>query len=529
MGLFDLFKKSTAAPPAGEATKAQSVDQGMVAATDIQGILAAMQGIERDVEPPTVATYRKMRANPTVAIARIAATAPIRSADVSIEADEDAPAGAKEFIEKQVLPLWPDFIRDSLYSLDYGWKSFEKVYATSSGWYYLRKLKPLANERTRIITSQDTGEYLGLENNGVQLPGPKTLVITNDGEDGNLYGRSRHENIREWAYSPWVQTVGQGGKYVKKNAAVIPMVTYPDGESRDKFGNTRSNFETAQAVLANLQKGSGVAMPNQLAKWAENLIAADVDVSQLAAWKISFLENNGASMLTGLVELMRHYESLMLRGWIIPESAVTIGKFGTKGQAESSIDLALTMAQGTLTEIITHANKYIVNDLMALNYGTGMDKVRIKATPLDDAKAQFLRGIVEKVLVDPANLSLLMQMVDLDQAIEQQGLPKPKDESALVVASESDGTQTAADVAAPTDATGTPEAGVATQTALNGAQVTSAVEVCQGVTAGTIAPGAATELLIAVGFTQEQAARMVAESAKAKPVETAPTNAPSIP
>ncbi len=65
----------------------------------------------------TYLTYRLMRSNPTVAIARMAATAPIRAADITVEGPE-ASDEQIELIESIVLPLWPAFILEANLALD---------------------------------------------------------------------------------------------------------------------------------------------------------------------------------------------------------------------------------------------------------------------------------------------------------------------------------------------------------------------------------------------------------------------------
>ena len=92
--------------------------------------------------PGTYLTYRLMRSNPTVAIARMAATAPIRAAAITVEGPE-ASDEQIELIESIVMPLWPAFIRDAMFALDYGWKAFEKVYAAGrqDGYVVLKKLE----------------------------------------------------------------------------------------------------------------------------------------------------------------------------------------------------------------------------------------------------------------------------------------------------------------------------------------------------------------------------------------------------
>ncbi|MCX5658574.1 MAG: hypothetical protein NTW19_02495 [Planctomycetota bacterium] len=382
----------------------------------------------------TYATYRRMRGNPTIAIARMAATAPIRAARIAVSpgiapapgmGSNTTHAQAVAFIDANIRPLWPAICRDAMLALDYGWKGFEKVYVHDAGRLVLHKLKPLAPELTRIQVDPATGGFAGLEQRGVSLPAGKCFVYSYDPEDDGLYGRSRHENVRA-AWAAWTDLLAKEGQYATKVAGVTPIVTYPEGVGRDRHGAERPNFELAQAVLANLGLGHGVAMPNRLAGWAEDLVRGGIDVSQLAAWQIRFLEPSGQHG-QDLVRQMQHKESLMLRGWLVPERAVAEGHAGTRADAEQHADLALSIAQETLDDLLRCVNRHVVDPLLALNFGeAARGSVRLTASPIADAGAGLARAMLLAAMGSPPNAETLLRTLDLDAMVEQQGLPGVK-------------------------------------------------------------------------------------------------------
>ena len=415
-------------PPAtfAEATKQQTgTAHNALGALGVIGMPSAIPGYS---EPPmgTYDVYRRIDSHPTVAIARLASTAAIYGVLPSFEADKSAPPGAKEFIEKTIRPLWSTIINDALLALKYGYQADEKIYDIDrDGRIRLCRLKQLNPDLSEIIVD-DHGGYLGLKNKGVDLPARKTWLYTNDKEAGNLYGRSRHENIRASAWHPWTELAGKQGQYVSKVAAVIPLIKYPEGTSKDATGKEVSNFQMAQQVLANLTKGHGIAMPHSLAKWAERFANAGVDVAQLAAWQLSFLEP-GSDMLGSIIGGLKYFDALMLRGWFVPEGAVSDGQVGSRARTQANVDITIAMSQRDLNAIVRSGNEHIVDDLLVLNWGeSARGTGRVKTEPLDDDKAALQRRIVEKVLTSEPTPRLLMETVDVAEMIASQNLPSAK-------------------------------------------------------------------------------------------------------
>lgn len=380
---------------------------------------AGLQGYG-DAAPPCIATYRRMRAHPTIAICRMASTAGIRASDYSVEADANAPRDAKAFIDAMMKSLWPAIKSNGLYAIDYGWQAFEKIYALNSeGYYSIARIKPL-NVALTTIETDENGDYFGLKNDGAKIdfiPAAKTWLLSYDMENGNLYGRSRHENIRAWAYSPWVNLIQKQGKIFSKLAAVIPQIRYPEGSSKDETGKLRGNFEIARDLLARLTRGDGIAMPNTLAAWAEDAIRGGVDISQLAAWSISFLEANGSSASPTL-DAARYFDELMMRGWFVPGGAISNEQTGSNARAISNSNLAVAMAEQDKSWLVSSVNRHLIDDVLTLNWGRGArGTVRLTTPPLVDFIRDAQRKIIETILAGHGGLQLLARSTDLEKAI----------------------------------------------------------------------------------------------------------------
>jgi len=420
-----MSKLKIARLPVREQTEKQisGIGDAFGALTHLMGFSAGVSG--------TYATYRQMRSNPTVALARAVAIAPLRTASWSVEAKRGSEDETiKEFIQEEMNKHWKSFLKDILFALDYGWAPFEKVWSLDQeGRLVYRKLKPLLVDRTVILTDRITGVFTGFRNIAVDLSSDCCFLFTYDKEAGNLYGRSRHENIRASAWTQWNTVMERYGKYITKVSGIIPMIRYPPGKSIDASGSEIDNFDIAKKVLANLGSGLGVTMPNELMRWAEDAVKSGVDIAKLEAWIISFLEAKG-NHGRQFNETLRHLESLMMRGWLVPERAAIEGQFGTKAEAAVQGQVGTTIADLLYDEILEQINWYIVNPLLVYNYGREHEnKFFLKRAGLNPELRELLAKVMEKVLSEPDNIDLFMRWINVEAAIDSLSLPRSVNEA----------------------------------------------------------------------------------------------------
>lgn len=377
-------------------------------------------------DPPagTIRTYRRMRQNPTLALARIVATMPIRTADIAFETrGNDVPEGVVAFVQNVMEPLWPRLLKDVLTALEFGFAAFEKVWLYRGGRLVYDRLKSLVPETVQMLEDPCTGAFRGVRQGGIDLPPNKCLWYGYDSEAGNPYGRSRNENVRK-VWHEWDELVDREGQYATKVSSVIPMIEYPEGKSQDKDGNEVDNSTLAKNVLSSLCSGDGVAMPNVLAQYAHDLVRNGVDISKLKAWTISFLETAGTHA-AGLESLLRHKETLMLRGWLVPERSAIEGTHGTLAESEAHADIGVSIAELDLDDILRTVNDYVVNPLLIYNFGlAAKDMVYMSTGGLSSEQKAFSRQIMSTVLTNPANIDLFLKMIDYDALLDQVGLPK---------------------------------------------------------------------------------------------------------
>lgn len=414
-----------------EQTGAQTDKQGEATTLLKSAYGQAFGNTKPDGQPQkaTFETYRKMRQNPTIALARMVATAPIRCAEWTIEADDNVGEDVTDFIKEQIEGIWHNLVNDALLALDYGYAPGEQIYDRSEGQVSIARIKPLLVDKTTILTD-DHGNFSGLRNKAnktvVDLEPEECFLYSYDCEAGNLYGRARHENIRATAYTEWCDLQKKRARYFKKSAGAIPVVHYPDGDSVDAGGAVLPNFRQARQLIAHLQDGDGIAMPTILKPWAAELARDGKAGPDMEAWTVDFLETK-AQHGGEFTDAMKHCESLMLRGWLVPERAASEAQTaGSRADSETSADFAMLAVDLTLHDIVQCLNVQVVDPLLAMNYGDqARGTVRIKRAGVAPAQQVFFKALITASLGNPANVALLLKLVDMNSLVAAAGLPEP--------------------------------------------------------------------------------------------------------
>lgn len=449
-------------------------------------------------------TARRMRKDPTIALGRWLVSAPVIASPWSFEVTKDAPEGAAEELETQLQPLRVHLLRTVLYGfLDYGWQGFEKVLDLKpAGHLYCKKLKPLMQDMTDIQVFTDTGGFAGFVNGEVELTLDESLLFSFEPEGTDWYGTPILENSRQ-PWEQWDQVELAAKRYDMKMAGTHLVVKFPDdGEG--------VNEAIAKKLVGQWQASGAVTIPVAL--------TASDDIS---GWDVQLMSDNGSGR-GQFVERQMYLDKLKVRGLGLPERAVLEGEYGTKADAESHADFAILNLELRHQDIVQTINWHLINQLLRLNYGEQFENtVFIKPAPITDESKKFLRDVYKQWLSLPDGQLLESNRLDLDGLREQLGIPSVHfEEQPTDIIPATTGTPTTTTSAVP-DA-----GGVAAETTLNGAQITAAVEVLAGLTAKTIVPIAATELLVAVGIPRDKAGAIV--QATTNPA-TAPLPTPTVP
>jgi hypothetical protein len=416
-------------PDTGEATGAQR------SSGPLHGLGRAGGSLGLDnFKPPAGAfkTWREMKKHPTVALARMVSTAPIRTAEIGVECEDGTDEEQVEFIKGIVKDLWHDFINSALLGCDYGYSPFEVIYESSEGQIAPVRLKPLLVDITEILVDK-AGNFSGLKNGGkglegtgaVELEVSQSFLWTHDEEAGMLYGRSLLENIRS-AWKNWMDTALKSATYFARVAGATPVIKYPDGESKDAGGADRPNFEIAKTLVESLEKARGIYLPDIPMDAVADAMRTG-GATEATAWKIETFEAKGAHGAEFEAQ-MRYYDTLMLRGLMVPErSAVEAQTAGSRADSESHGDIGTSIANLKLVDICQAFNRQIVDPVMTLNYGPGAaGTVWVAPEGLSSGAAAFFRTLLQTTLAAPGAVKLFLNLVDVPTLCSLTGLPKPK-------------------------------------------------------------------------------------------------------
>lgn len=391
--------------------------------TKIQGgaVIGGIPSATILLRPGTYATYRLMRTDPTIALARAVVMAPIQAAQWSVEAKDDTPDERVAFIKDQFIEQRTLILADALRGgLDYGWQGWEKIFELRENRLRIRRFKPLLHDITHIEADKTTGNFMGYKQGEIIVPLENALIYTHDREGDNHYGRSRLENIRR-TWSGWMDCNDGAARYDKKIAGAWIVVHYPIGTSRDKDGTERPNWEIARDILNGIVASGQIAVPNSFAGEVDDLNNQRPEKRQ---WMIEVLEDKGGRQ-PQFIDRLRYLDSLKFRGMLRPERAAMEGQFGTKAESESQADMSLVEGEQLHQDIVRTINWHAVDQVLALNYGEeSRGSVWLSPMPLQDAKRGTYQQIIAAMLQNPTTMLELFTEIDRDAVFDLLDIPK---------------------------------------------------------------------------------------------------------
>ena len=381
------------------------------------------------VSKANYATYRKMRKDPTIAMTRWLAAAPILSSPWSYEARDDAPPDAKDWIANELEPYRLHILRTAIYGyIDYGWQSYEKVWELGNdGRIHLKKLKPLLHLLTDILVVEKTGAFIGLKNtnaqgDGVVLKLDKSLLLSFDVEGTDWYGSAMMENALN-PYNEWNATNTGAKRYDKKVAGSHWVVTYPLGRTPYN-GTLTDNYVIAQQLLTNLQSSGAIAVPRQSREELEDLNGDDKE----AAWKIELISDSGTGQAS-FIERQRYLDALKVRAFGFPERAILEGEFGTKAEAEAHGALAIQNMDLRHQFVAQDINWHVINQLLRLNWGPQFENsVWISPAPIADEVRAFLQELYKAIISSPDGAMQELDNIDMEAMKDRLGVPVKEDD-----------------------------------------------------------------------------------------------------
>lgn len=373
---------------------------------------------------------REIRRDPTIRMVRELAMAPLLMAEWEYEADDDAPIGAKELVEKIMQKMRLPLLRTSLCGMtDYGWQPYEVIAEQREDGTSEPRLKPLLQDITSILVNAADGSFFGLRQTPVigvrigwiYLLDQECLVISQDVEGTNWYGEPTLRSL-EKSYDESEVVSKSARKYDAKIAGTHWVIYYPLGTS-DYGGQTLDNGEIAQKLLQQAEAVGGIAVPRSVVNALDAMNAAMAQ-SEASQWKIELLTDGGKGQQP-FTDRQKYLDVLKVRAFGFPERAILEGQFGTKAEAESHGDVAVSNLEVRHAMVVLQYNLKIVDLILAWNYGPqAKGKVRIKPSPLADDTKAFFRQLYLAMIANPQGFMTEMSAIDMMQIRDRLGLPE---------------------------------------------------------------------------------------------------------
>lgn len=392
-----------------------------------QGELSRPQGLTASA----YAKHRQMRRDPTIALARALSVAPILASSWSVESEPGAPVEMKAFISKCVMPHRMNFIRTAMFGCaDFGWQSYEKVIdLNADGQIILKKLKPLLHDVTEILVDAETGEFVGIMQDPIYthrhatqkiyLAAEECLLVSIDVEGTNWYGEPLMKTA-EGPYDQAVEVTKAAGRYDRKIAGAHWVVYYPLGVSKVD-GTDMDNAEVAKRILARLEASGSIAVPRSIQEIVD-VLSAQAATAEATQWKIELLNSAGGQ--TPFIERLKYLDALKMRAFGMPERSALEGQFGTKAEAESHGDFAITNMELRHQIIVQAFNEGVTNQLLRLNYGhAAMGQVYVQPAPIADRALAFVREVYKSILSDPNGFLTEVNKIDLEALKDKLSIP----------------------------------------------------------------------------------------------------------
>ncbi len=269
-----------------------------------------------------------------------------------------------EFVEENLWPLWPDFLRQALLHLPYGFMLFEPVYKADGKRVYWDRLAPRMpwtvdrwvmsggklSEVIQYAQDPDTEVY-----KYYRIPARKILRFTNDQQGSNFEGMSvlraayKHYKIKDALYKIAAISAERWG--VGTVIGSLPQhITDPDSraEFKDILKNLRSN-EVGHIVLP---PGSDIE----------------------ACIKILTPEG-GHPMLEHILGMIRHHDVLIARTVLAEFLSLGETNFGSRSVSRDQLDLFYSSIESTAAYIahvvmFGHPDECRgLTDLVQMNFG----------------------------------------------------------------------------------------------------------------------------------------------------------------
>ncbi len=271
------------------------------------------------------------------------------------------------------------------------------------------------------LQSNSVYNFLPPENNQTNIPLDWSMWAVNEKDSvfGSIYGYPRLGYAYRFWWSYWYK-FGLADRAYEKWADPPVMVWHP---AADGIGTDGEDVDFGSAALATAEKirgGANVAIPTSLA-----MAGLDERGTTVKEWDITQLKSE--ANFDALNEMFKYLDIQKLRSMMVPEQALIEGNSSARNTAQAFGDIFQESQSVIMQEIDDQINRYMIPQLLELNFGPGGPTCTKVTTGFDPQDVETMRIVVQAL----ANKEGQMPDVDMRQTLTRLGLPLVSPEEAL--------------------------------------------------------------------------------------------------
>jgi hypothetical protein len=439
--------------------------------------------------------------------------------------DEKDPVAVQqaEFVEScrdDMSASWNEFISEAFSFLPFGWSYHEICYKQrrgsapgglnskhSDGLFGWRKLAPRGQDTLERWEFDDNDSLRGLHqrdyNSGACyfVPIEKALLFRTQVIKGNPEGKSIYRSaIVDYFFLKRIQELEAIG-FEKDMGGVAVMQVPVQMLSNNATPAEKSLVDALERMIYSLKRGEreGAIVPSELDREGKP-----------TGFKFELLAAGGARQFN-TVEIKRDYRVAILQTALA--QFLQLGQAGASGNralSVSSIDIFAVALKTYVDEVASVLTRHAVPRLLRLN---NMDLTKTPIITHGDVVAPSLDDLVKIVLSLSQAQQLMPDSREITNAIlERASLPTIEDAPSAAPSAEAQAMIDALGGTAPSATSALPPASeTLAASVLNGAQISSVLEILQITAAGQVPRETALGLIQAAGLSAEAAEKMVGD------------------
>lgn len=332
-----------------------------------------------------IAIYDKMRrSDARVKFALSVCELPLRAATWTIEpaSDDQADVDIAEALEanlKNMSITWDSYLHHVLLMLPFGFSMFEKVWEVTDDGVRLRKLAPRLPQTLYKWNLDETGGFLGIEQQvfvGMQyktipIEAEKMLVFTNDKEGSNFEGISiLRTAYKHWFYKDNLYRID--GISAERHATGVPLFKHPSTASTE---DKKRIDELGQRLYANE--------------------SAYVRLSEGYEFDIKGLTGTVRDIMPSI----QHHDKKIVESVLADFADVASGgNAGGWALSKDKSSFFLMALKAVASNIMDTMNSYLIPQWVDFNYAGITEYPKLKCSKLDTRDVVALSNAVSQLL-----------------------------------------------------------------------------------------------------------------------------------